>query len=108
LALEQQKGFAVDKDEAQKRIRKLARAGKIEAASQDGINQFGWLSQEFLSRCLDHPEAWISDESCLSDFGKKNEETYARIEKLYGVDVRGKNNLLEIFRAIEAVNRTRQ
>lgn len=80
----------------------------ITYAPTDGIDQFKELSDEFLREIL-HTSGWVSDESELRDFCVDDAaDVYDRIERRYGVNVQGKQNLLDIFRAIAAVNRTRQ
>lgn len=99
----------MNKDDAEKKIRKLAAEGKVEFSPQDSIEAFdqGFVD-EFLSAICDVSGAWISDLSTLSDFPPEMEEMYSRIEKKYGVDVRGKNLLVDVFRIIHATNRTVQ
>lgn len=96
-------------DEATKRIREAAAEGKIEFASEEGIESFDdAFVHEFMVECVGVKGYWISDESGLSDFGLKGEAAYAKIEAKYGVDVRGKDTILDILRVIHAANRTKQ
>jgi len=81
-------------------IRKLAQEGKIEFFSQDGVYAFKELAEDFVWSILG-VRALITDKSDLSDFGRRDEKAYAAIEARYKVDVRGKDNLLEIFRLID-------
>src|SRR4051812_39546289 len=90
----------MDKDEADK-IREAAENGRIRMVTSEGVDSFDpQFVNQFLERVCGVSSAWISDMSSLSDFGKRNEDTYAKIQDLYGVDVRGKNDLLDIFRII--------
>lgn len=92
--------MVMDKDEAEKKIRQSAKEGKVVFASQENMEFFEEFSQHFLHVILDCEGAWLSDESSLSDFHPRDAGSYERIEAEYGVDVRGHNNLLEIFRMI--------
>lgn len=93
------------------KIKRGAFKGKtITFAPTEGIDQFSELCDEFMREIL-NTNGWVSDESELRDFtcgGEGIDAIYARIEERYGVNVHGKQNMLDIFRAIAAVNRTRQ
>ena len=107
----------MDSDEAQRKIRGAVAKGRIEYASQDGVESFpNEFVSEFLRDICGAGGAWISDESSMHDFfttfdpehKEKLELAYEKAEAKYGVDVRGKHNLLDIFRMIHAQNRTTQ
>lgn len=88
------------REDAEELIREAVEEGRVKFFPSDIAEAFGSLPDEFLLRVLGIPNAWISDASELSDFGAKTEATYAKIESEYGVDVRGKDKLIEIFRII--------
>lgn len=102
----------MDSDEATKKIRKIADdPTNIVFAGQEGVESFqDAFVDEFLRDVCDVKNAWISDGSGLWDFVGTDglEEAFAKIESKYGVNVRGNDNLLTIFRAIHAQNRTPQ
>ena len=71
---------------------KLLRPGTgpgITFASNEAVSQHPSLRDEFINKVLNLEWAWISDESSLWDFheNETNDEYYARILEVYGVDV---------------------
>jgi hypothetical protein len=70
----------------------LVRPGRswpVEFASQEQVNEYEALSEDFIHRVLDLDWAWISDESSLWDFhaDSDNSRLNAKIMEVYGVDV---------------------
>ena len=70
----------------------LVRPGRlwpVEFASQEQVNEYEALSEDFIHRVMDLDWAWISDESSLWDFHAEsdNSRLNAKIMEVYGVDV---------------------
>ncbi|NYF51640.1 hypothetical protein [Tunturiibacter gelidoferens] len=70
----------------------LVRPGRswpVEFASQEQVNEYEALSEDFIHRVLDLDWAWISDQSSLWDFNEEgdNSRLNAKIMEVYGVDV---------------------
>jgi predicted RNase H-like HicB family nuclease len=61
----------------------------IEFASTARIDRRGDIVNEILEEILEVRDAWVSDQSCLTDFtlGESTDELCARIHARYGVDV---------------------
>jgi hypothetical protein len=61
----------------------------VESASQEQVNEYEALSEDFIHRVLDLDWAWISDESSLWDFHAEsdNSRLNAKVMEVYGVDV---------------------
>lgn len=78
----------------------------IQFASQERVTARQELADEFVRDVLGVEDAWISDQSSLWHFalGGSLEEYYAKIEALYGVDVRGvpDGNIAKILDRISA------
>lgn len=93
----------MNKKDAKKQIRALAKAGRVVMAPSEGIEAFEQESRVLLS-LIGHPEALITDMSSLTDFTTREDrsEQMQRMRKLivefYGVDVSTKDNILEILR----------
>lgn len=85
---------------------------KIRISSQEGIEAFEDLADEFLRDILDHEGALITDRSWITDFidfglqgpsyEEAKEKIWKKIEDKYHVDVRGEINILAILRKIHA------
>lgn len=100
-------------DEATKKIRELAQAGKVVFAPQDGIEQMQGLCDELLG-LLGHPEAWVSDDSSLLDFvsfGKdglhaqqESDLIYTRVAEHFAIQVAHKTHprIVDILREINS------
>lgn len=89
---ELEKAFARVKSERAKAKQRLPRPGvhvPIEFASQQRVNAYPELADDFVRRVLGLDWAWISDASSLWDFhhAETNEASIARIKQVYGVDV---------------------
>lgn len=58
-------------------------------SSQDQVNEYEALNEDFIHRVLDLDWAWISDESSSWDFHEEsdNSRLNAKIMEVYGVDV---------------------
>jgi hypothetical protein len=82
----------------------------IEFASQERINMYPELAEDFIRRVLELECAWISDESSLWDFSgdETNDALCARIKEIYGVDVSDIQSakLAEILERIAAIQKT--
>ena len=55
-------------DEATRRIRRLAKEGKVEFAETEEVEKYEQVIYEFLDTVLSIKRAFVSDESNLSDF----------------------------------------
>ncbi len=78
---------------------------KIVIADRDEIDSYSSFADEFVSLIFDVEAALVTDLSDLTDFchgAGDLENAYGKIEAAYGIDARGTNNLVEIFRLIEA------
>jgi len=78
-------------------------------ASQERVNLYPELADDFIRRILEIDSAWISDESSLWDFhcDHTNDVLVAKIKKVYGADVSDidSGNLSEIFERIASVKK---
>ncbi len=92
------------KKETEKPLPRPGTRVPIEFAPQHRVNANPELAQDFIHRVLEMDSAWISDESSLWDFHtvETNDTYYAKIKKIYGVDVSDINSarLCEIFERI--------
>lgn len=84
--------FEAQRDYRQREGRPLPRPGTpvpIEFASQERVDAYGELKDDFVRRVLDLDWAFISDESSLWDFHTdiSNQELNAKITQIYAVDV---------------------
>lgn len=90
---------------------------KTESAPQISVDQYQDIADDFLEHIIGHPEAWISDESCISDFdfeidfenGKVTHDPEKIIEKTkerYGVDISGiaDEYMVKIFERIRILS----
>ncbi|HEY1160115.1 MAG TPA: hypothetical protein VGE83_05760 [Terracidiphilus sp.] len=81
----------------------------IEFASQERVNAYPELADDFIQRVLGLQSAWISDESSLWDFhsDETNDFLYSKIKETYGVDVSDIESakLCEILERIAAVRK---
>ena len=78
------------------KIRKLAREGKIEFASQDRIKYLDAYVEQVLD-ALGHPEAFVSDESTISDFIDLDKYwTYSEDDDAHHLNAMGAQRLAEI------------
>jgi hypothetical protein len=77
------------KKESEKPLPRPGTKVPIEFAPQHRVNAHKVLSDDFIHRVLEMDSAWISDESSLWDFhaNENNDTYYAKIKKIYGVDV---------------------
>jgi len=90
--------------EAQAKIRRLAREGKVEFASQDTVK----LLQPQIDQILDAvgiKSAWISDGSCIGDF--RRDEDYQQyvddIAAKLGVEVSQGDYIMDIAMRLKAL-----
>jgi len=109
----------MDKKTALKKIRKAAKAGRVEFAGDEEISQYEDIAEGFLGVVLDLDRWFISDESSLSDFstcglpeGEYDSLEAARaawdewivteIKKKYGIKINSTAILLlDLFKLIE-------
>jgi hypothetical protein len=101
------RSFEKAKAERKQQGKSLPRPGvrqPVAFASQERVNRYPDLADDFIRRILELEGAWISDESSLWDFhtGESNDFLYVRINHVYGVDVSDieSANLSEIFARI--------
>ena len=82
---------------------------RVQFASTNRVDGHLALAKDFLKRILDLDWAWISDESCLSDFHTQETDGFLieKIRAVYAVDVSdiSNGNLAEIFDRIAAYSR---
>lgn len=78
------KGKPVDEVTAA-RIRKAAREGRVEIATQQKIRDHRQHVDRILHD-IGYPEALVTDESCFSDFPIEDAD-YERLSRHYGVEV---------------------
>jgi len=78
-------------DDITKKVRKAAKEGNVTFATDHIIDMYPEIVNRLLDDVLQHPEAFISDMSCINDF------CWARDDDEY------KEELLEIEERLEAV-----
>jgi hypothetical protein len=93
------------------KIKKLSKIKKIELAKTEEIDKYKDIAKKFIKKIFGINSFLITDLSHLSDFVefdkdknkfKENEEKiYKKIEKIYGINVRNKKTLIDIFKAIQ-------
>jgi hypothetical protein len=74
-------------DATLKRIKKAAAEGRVTVAPQTQVKALKPWIRDVLE-ALGHPDAFISDESCVSDFGLEPKEI-TKISKKLGVEFKG-------------------
>jgi len=106
--------FGTTKNEKKKKGELLPRPGThvpIQFSSQEMVNKYPELADDFIHRVLEMDWAWISDESSLWDFhGDESNDFYiAKIKEVYDVDVSDIQSakLSEILERISENNRTK-
>jgi hypothetical protein len=104
--------LAINFKARQAHLVKLPRPGSkfenIELASDERVSADSDLRDKFITEVLEVKAAWISDESSLWDFhfDLDNDIAYARIQEVFGVDVRDIEGALiaDILERIKAAN----
>ena len=86
---------------------------KIEFASQVLVEQYEEIADHFLPAIFGIKNFLLTDESCLSDFNfevvdgkveRDEEQTFRKVEKIYGVDVSDLDYLTEIFKRLRILS----
>ena len=93
------KGKCVDEATAA-RIRRAAREGRVELASQDKIEKYRHEVDRILSD-IGFATALVTDESRFSDF-PLNSEDYAKLSTRYGVEVNRRDGIAAIAERLAA------
>jgi hypothetical protein len=88
-----------DKQEKLEEIQGLVRGKKIVFAPQDKIRDLRpWVEQ--VLKAIGHPEAWVSNQSCVGDFGPDDEEM-AQIQEALGIPVKGGDYIVDVAQRLK-------
>jgi hypothetical protein len=88
-----------EKQEKLEEIQGMVRDKKIVFAPQDKIRDLRPWVQEVL-KAIGYPTAWVSNESCIGDFGP-DEEELAKIGEALGFPVKGRDYIVDVAQRLK-------